>query len=96
MSDQNYQRPRIPRTLDNGPFPDWLEYEDEPWALVHMGDAVDVYPDMLQGDKASGRIISVEYEPYGELSMLLLSDMRTDERWVDYPSAIYRHKEDER
>ena len=95
MSGQHYQEPRIPRTLDDGYLPDWLEYTDEPWGLVHMGDAVDIYPDMLDGDKASGRIISVKYEPSGELSMLLLSDILTDERWVDYPGAIYHHKKDE-
>lgn len=91
----HYSMPRIPQTIDNGSFfPAWLEYEDEPFGLVHMGDVVDMYPDMIQGDKASGKILGVEYGPCGELSMLLLSDIRTDERWFDYPGAIYRHREE--
>lgn len=86
---------RIPWAIDDGPFPDWLEYVDEPWGYVHIGDVVDIYPDMLNGEKASGEIVGVEYEASGELSMIHLSDRRTGERWVDYPGAIYHHKEDE-
>lgn len=85
---------RIPWVIDDGPFPDWLEYVDEPWGYVHMGDVVDIYPDMLNGDNASGEIIGVQYAYSGELSMIHLSDRRTGKRWVDYPGAIYHHRED--
>ena len=102
MSD-HYSMPRIPRTLDNGIAQDWLEYTDEQWGLVHMGDVVDIYPDTLDGDKSSGEIRGVEYGASGELSMLFLENKKketqwlncpTDAQWVDYPGAVYHHKED--
>lgn len=99
MSD-HYSMPRIPRTLDNGIAQDWLEYTDEPWGLVHMGDVVDMYPDELQYDmnvrnvKHSGEVSTAVYERNGELSMILLLDKRAGEQWVDYTGAVYHHKED--
>lgn len=95
---------RIPQVIDNGIANDWLKYEDEPGGLVHMGDVVDIYPDFLDGDKASGRILSVEYGASGELSTLFLENDDKDNKllncpidvgWFDYPGAIYHHKEDE-
>lgn len=92
----------IPLKIDNGCANEWLEYEDEPWVPVHMGDVVDVYPDMLDGDKASGRILSVEYGASGELSMLFLENDDKDNKlvncpmdagWFDYPGAVYHHRE---
>lgn len=103
----------IPLKIDNGCANEWLDYEDEPWTLVHMGDVVDVYPvcpDIISGSKVSGRITSVKYGFSGELSGLFLESERKDAhwskwkwfscpiyvQWVDYPVAVYHHREDER
>lgn len=87
---------RIPQVIDNGAANDWLEYADEPWGFVRIGDVVDVYPEMLNGHKASGTILSVQYAYSGKLSMICLSDMYVGVRWVDYQGAIYHHREGER
>ena len=104
---------RIPQVIDNGAANDWLEYANEPWGFVRIGDVVDVYPvcpDIISGSKVSGRITSVKYGSSGELSGLFLESERKDAhwskwkwfscsiyvQWVDYPVAVYHHREDER
>ncbi len=94
---------RIPRVIDNGPANDWIEYADEPWGFVHIGDVVDMYLDVLDGDvfdgdkcKWSGKIIGVEYASSGELFTMCLVDENAGIFHVGYTGAIYHHKEDER
>lgn len=101
MSDQHYQQPRIPRTLDNGPFPDWLEYGDEPWGLVHMGDAVDVCAYALGFDLNihnyvfTGELRGVSYNVYGRIDQVFLyRGDRLGERCVDFDGCVYHHKEE--
>lgn len=93
---------RIPRVIDNGPANDWIEYADEPWGFVRIGDVVDMYIDVLDGDvfdgdkcKLSGKIIGVEYASFGELFTMCLVDEHAGIFHVDYTGAIYHHKEDE-